>query len=237
MSARSPQRRGFTLIEVIVALGIMVVIGTLAFSTLSSSVQLRDILEEDDVVARSARVALDRLTRELSLAYLTENTNVNTFQTVFVGRDESDGESMWFATTSHRRTYRNSRESDLTEITLWLEDDPDSSTHSVLLHRESGLIDQFPDEGGAILPLARNVTRFQVFYLDNQTAEWLEEWDSTGVDTPNRLPRAVQIVLGLARPDPDDPDDFIEQIFVRTVVIERGPPIVGGDLNPGGVVR
>ncbi|MFT4979397.1 MAG: general secretion pathway protein J [Myxococcota bacterium] len=228
------RRAGFTLIEVIVALGIMVVIGTLAFSTLSSSIQLRDILEEDDALARSARVALGRLTQELSLAYLSENGNPNTFQTVFVGREEGGGAALWFASTSHRRTYKNSRESDLTEISMWLEDDPDDDTHSVLLHRESGVIDQEPDEGGTILPLARRVTRFQVFYLDNQTAEWMDEWDSGGVEASNRLPRAVQIVLGLARPDPDDEDDFVEQIFIRTVILERADPIVGGDLNPTG---
>lgn len=228
------KRRAFTLIEVIVALAIMVVIGTLAFSTLSSSVQLRNILEEDDAFSRSARVALERVTRELSLAYLTENPNPNTYATVFVGRDEGGGTALWFSSTSHRRTYRNARESDLTEITIWLEDDPEDSTHSVLLHRESGLIDHEPDEGGAIQPLARNVTRFQVMFLDHQSIEWQEEWDSSGTETPNRLPRAAQVVLGLAKPDPDDPDDFVEHVFVRTVILARAYPLVGGDLNPNG---
>ena len=226
-------RRAFTLIEVIVALGIMAVIGVLAFSTLGSSVQLRDILEQDDAVARSARVALDRVTTELSQAYLSDNVNPNTFNTVFTGRDESGGTALWFATTSHRRTYRGSRESDLTEVTIWLDDEEDNN-HSVLLHRESGLIDHEPDRGGQVLPLARNVTRFQVYFLDHQTGEWSEEWDSLGSETPNRLPRAVQIVLGLARPDPDDKDDFTEQIFLRTVYLERSSPLVGGELNPSG---
>jgi len=237
MGALRTMRRGFTLIEVVIALAIMVVIGTLAYSTLAASIQLRDIMEEDDAIARSARIALDRLTREVSLAFLSETANPNTFQTVFTGRDESGGAAMWFTTTSHRRTYRNSRASDLTEITVWLEDDPEDSTHSVLLHRESGIIDQYPDQGGAILPLARKVTRFQVAYLDNQTGEWTDEWDSAGAETPNRLPRAVQLVIGLARPDPDDDDDFIEQVFVRTVYLERAAPLVGGDLNPTGSQR
>ena len=226
-------RRAFTLMEVVVALAIMVVIGMMAFTTLGSSIELRDILEQDDASARSARVAMDRLTTELSQAYLSENANPNTFTTVFTGKDEGDGTALWFATTSHRRTYRGSRESDLTEITIWLDDEEENS-NSILLHRESGLIDNEPDMGGQVLPLARNVTRFQVYFLDHQSGEWEEEWDSIGGETPNRLPRAVQIVLGLARPDPDDSDNFTEQVFLRTIYLERSSPLVGGELNPSG---
>jgi general secretion pathway protein J len=183
-------RRAFTLMEVVVALAIMVVIGMMAFTTLGSSIELRDVLEQDDAIARSARVAMDRLTTELSQAYLSENANPNTFTTVFTGKDEGDGTALWFATTSHRRTYRGSRESDLTEVTIWLDDEEENS-NSILLHRESGLIDNEPDMGGQVLPLARNVTRFQVYFLDHQSGEWEEEWDSIGGETPNRLPRAV----------------------------------------------
>ena len=230
---RRRSRGGFTLIEVMVALGIMVVIGVLAFSTLAGSVEMRDIMEETDKVSRSARVALDRLTRELQLAFLTTNVNVNTFLTVFVGKEETDGSVLWFSTMAHRRAYRNSRESDLAEVTVWAEDDPEGSRHMVLLHRESSLIDHEPDRGGKVQLLARDVTRFQVRFLNPQTAEWMEEWDTAGVETPNQLPRAVQIVLGIAAPDPDDPDDFVEEVFVRTVYIERAQPISAGPLNAG----
>ena len=234
-------RRGFTLIEVIIALGIMVMIASLSWSTLAGSIKLRDIMEQDDETARSARVALGRLSRELQLAFLTDNTSaMNTYRTVFTGETDGDTAVMWFASTSHHRTYRNSRESDQAEITVWTDDDPESK-HMVLLHRESGFVDQEPDEGGAILPLARDVTRFEVRYYNGKTAEWLEEWDSAGIDTPAQLPRAVQLVLGLASPDPDDDDGEIEQVFVRTVIIERADVTAqsafskGGGLSSGGL--
>lgn len=215
-------RAGFTLIEVIIALGIMVMIAGLSWSTLAGAIQLRDILTEDDAIARSARVTLNKLSREVELAYLTDNTAaINTYRTVFVGEDEGDESVLWFATTAHRRSYMNSRECDQSEVTIWTEEDPEESGQMVLLHRESGFIDQEPDEGGAVLPLARGVTRFQLRYYDGTIGEWKETWDTQGSETPNRLPRAVQIVLGLAAPDPDDDDDFVEQIYVRTVIVER----------------
>ena len=84
-------RAGFTLIEVVIALGIMVMIAGLSWSTLAGSIKLRDVLAEDDAVARSARVTLNKLSRELELAYLTDNTAaINTYRTVFVGEDEGD---------------------------------------------------------------------------------------------------------------------------------------------------
>ncbi|MEL6345020.1 MAG: prepilin-type N-terminal cleavage/methylation domain-containing protein [Myxococcota bacterium] len=217
-------RSGFTLIEVVVALAIMVVIGVLAFSTLAGAVEMRDTMEASDKTSRSARIALDRLSRELQLAFLSQNFNPLTYQTVFIGRQSGDESTLWFATTSHRRAYHNSREADQAEITVWTEDEEEGEG-MVLLHRESGIVDQEPDEGGSIMPLARNVTQFEVAFLDSRNGEWISEWDSTGVDTPNTLPRAVQIVLGLSEPDPLDDDDTIERIFVRTVYLERGPRI------------
>ena len=228
-------RSGFTLIEVIIAMGIMVMIAGLSWSTLAGSIKLRDVLADDDKVARSARVTLNKLSRELQLAYITDNTEaINTYRTVFVGEDDGDDSVLWFATTGHRRTYMNSRECDQSEVTIWTDEDPDESGQMVLLHRESGFIDQEPDEGGAILPLARGVTQFKLRYYDGTTAEWTETWDTQGTETLDRLPRAVQIVLGLAAPDPDDEDEFIEQIFVRTVIVERASRTAQSAFSRGG---
>ena len=68
-----------------------------------------------------------------------------------------------------------------------------------------------------ILPLARDVSRFDLRYLDPQDGEWQDSWDTNGADTPGRLPRAVQIVLTIAKTDPDDDDEVIERTFVTTV--------------------
>ncbi len=235
-SRRSQSRSGesgFTLIEVVVALAVMVVIGTITWSTMASTLDMRDYLEEADVTARSARVALDRIAREVEVAYLTEdpNSKLNTYRTVFVGEDGSDTDTLWFATLTHQRRYRNSRECDQTEITIWADDDPEYQGTSVLYHREAPRIDQDPDMDGAVSPLARKVTRFDLSYLNGQSAEWVDEWDSNSVEYSQRLPRAVQIVLGLQATDPHDEDETIERIFVRTVLVETGSRVRQSLLN------
>ena len=84
-------RRGLTLIEIIVALGIMALIGSISAGTLSSSIDALDAIEEAEGSSRTARIAMRRISRAIELAYLTENRRaVNTYQTVFVGKDDGD---------------------------------------------------------------------------------------------------------------------------------------------------
>lgn len=155
-------RRAFTLLEVVVAVGIMGVVAVLTFATLANAFALRDILEEEDAINTSARVALDKIAKDLQLAYLTKNTSaVETYYTLFVLRDENP-DVLWFATLAHQRLYRDSRESDQAEVTIWTEDDPEMKNAYALMHRESAFIDGEPDEDGWVLPLAYKVKDFQV---------------------------------------------------------------------------
>jgi general secretion pathway protein J len=224
MTARR-SRRGLTLIEIVVALGILAMIGGISFSTLATTMGVREALEDAGNADRIARTALSRIGRELELAYMTKNvTAVQTYRTVFVGKDEDDTDILWFSTLAHRRKYRNSRECDQGEVTLFTEPDPDRDSLLVLYHREGPRIDHEPDKDGVIRPLARGVSRFDLQYLDPTTGEWKVEWDTQGSETPNRLPRAVQIVLSIATPDPEDEDRSVVQTFVRTVVLALAKP-------------
>lgn len=212
-------RAGFTLLEVIVSLGILAVIGTITFETLASALDTRDVLEHEDEANQSARVALDRLRRDLRLAYLTSNTTaVNTYVTQFIGKN-GDPDSLWFTSLAHHRMYRESRECDQTEITYWTEDDPTMSGAKVLLRREAPRIDNEPEKGGLIAPVAYRLKDVNFRFINPKTNTWLEEWDSTGVDQANMLPRAVQIALVFFVQDSEDPTRFAERAYATTVIL------------------
>lgn len=214
-------RRGFTLLEVVVALGILALIGTLTFSAVAGAVETRDVLEAEDEVAQAARVAMGRIRRDLSLAWLKtgiSTSTVTTFMTVFVGTDDNPDRA-WFTALSHQRLYRDARECDQTEITYWTEDDPNDRDALVLLRREAPRIDGEPEKDGTIQPVAYGVKAFDLRYLDGRTAEWKDAWDSTGTEVPNRLPRAVQVTLTMLAPDPDDVDEKVERSYVSTVLL------------------
>ena len=227
MIARSLRSRvGFTLIEVMVAVAILSFMGSLLVVSLRGTLTSRELVAENSDVQRSARATMGRLSREIKLAFLTSSTTaVNTYQTVFVGTDEAPTDELWFASLSHRPLYRGARECDQTEITIWTETDPENSEYKVLLHREAQRVDQYPDQDGVVLPLAHGVARFDLKFLDGQSAEWVEEWDTRGVETANRLPRAVKIVLVLAREDIEEPGEFVEHTYVTTVLLDLAEPV------------
>ncbi|MCB9674194.1 MAG: prepilin-type N-terminal cleavage/methylation domain-containing protein [Alphaproteobacteria bacterium] len=208
-------RRGMTILEMTVAIAVLLVMSLIVYQSLASSIEFNQLLSKRDATTRTARATLSKLRREIQLAYLTPSREaVETVQTVFVGMDE-EPDKLYFATLAHQRLYVDSRESDQAEITVWAESSPrDVGDGYILYHRESPRVDHEPGEGGRVYPLAYNVRSFNVRYLDPQTNEWRDEWDTRNTDTLYRLPRAVEIGLVLIAEDPDDPDRTIDVPFL-----------------------
>ncbi len=214
------RRRGLTLIEVIAALSILMVMSVLTWESISGSFQVRQALMERDETTRAARVAMGRLRRELQLAFLSKYPSaIETYSTLFVGLDDNP-DQLYFTSLSHQRLYRDSRECDQTEITIWAESAPNRGEGYILYHREAPRIDEEPDEDGVIYPLAYNLRSFSLRYLDPTINEWVDEWDTRKTDTANRLPRAIQIGLILIGQDPEDKDRTREFPFLTTVRLE-----------------
>ncbi|MEZ4322767.1 MAG: type II secretion system protein GspJ [Myxococcota bacterium] len=208
-------RKGMTILEMSVAIVVLLVMSLIVYESLSSSIEFNNLLGKRDATTRAARTTLSKLRREIQLAYLTPSREaVETVQTVFVGMDE-EPDKLYFASLAHQRLYVDSRESDQTEITVWAESSPrDVGDGYILYHREAPRVDHEPGLGGRVYPLAYNVRSFNVRYLDPQTNEWRDEWDTRNSDTLYRLPRAVEIGLVLIAEDPDDPDRTIDVPFL-----------------------
>ncbi len=219
-------RRGMTLFEVMISIGILMILAGVGWSSLEDAIEMGDVLSKGDITTRSARVAFDRMRRELQLAFLTQHKdNLEVYQTVFVGTD-GDPDKAWFSTLAHKRLYKNTRECDQAEVSLWVDDAPrDMGPGDILYHRESARIDGLPDEDGRIWPLAYHVETFNLRYLNSATFEWVDDWDSRSADTPYQLPRAVQIGMVLKSEDPDDPKQSIDVPYVTTVELFYADPI------------
>lgn len=220
---RTRDRRGLTLLETMVAIGILLIMSAVVFQSLRHAVEFHNLLSARDETVRTARVAFDKITRDLQLAYLTPNRAVpDRYQTVFVGLDEEPSK-LFFSTLNHQRRYLDSREADQAEVSIWAEEAPDDVGKGfVLFHRESPRIDQYPDEQGTVWPLAYNVRTFRLRYLDQVSGEWKTSWDTRSAETPYRLPRAVEIGIVLIAPDPDDPTgrSTVDVPFLEQVVLE-----------------
>ena len=198
-SPAAGRRQGMTLVEIMVATAILAMVAAMIWVSFDQGARaIRDVEASQDRY-HEAQVALSVISRDLASAYLSKHVNPTEPVTeyAFIGEDRSPVDRLDFFSFSHRRTVRDSHESDQCEVGYYGASDEDDSTVTNLVRRSSPIIDEEPRRGGQRLILVRNVTEFDVTYYDRDQDEWVEEWDTTQVSTghPDKLPDQVRIVL------------------------------------------
>jgi len=201
MASRS--ERGFTLIEVMIAVALTAVIGAMALGAFQRASAARQAVEEQDERVSGARAALGRIASELSMAFVSDHFDHRRYRdrpTVFRGRDGGDRDRLSFATMSHVRGVRDAKESDQMAVAYEVDVDPDASGAYALFRSVKARIDDEPDRDASRTVLLRHVTGFDVSYWDWQKQEWAREW-STAPGERELLPTRVRLKLTLRMPD------------------------------------
>jgi general secretion pathway protein J len=198
-------RRGFTLLEVILAVSILALVGTMIYGGFSQTALNKARVEEDVDHSRIVHIALERMTRELMMAFVSTHLNpspeLRSWYTAFIGKDNGREDRIDFTSFSHRRLYRNAKESDQNEISYFVTEHPDDPDIDVLARREQNRIDDDPRRGGKSQILVENVEEFNVEYYDPQLSDWVQTWDTVNaLGQPNRLPTQVRIRLAVKDP-------------------------------------
>jgi general secretion pathway protein J len=185
--------RGFTLLEVLLALAILAVIVTSiyqSFSTASRGVhqaeKVRDGTDE-------ARTLLARMTTDLANAYV----NPAMTETFFKGTKSEDEETKQRYDGVYLTTLTNWRRPGTQELALWevgyyFQERPEEKKR-ILIRKEKRELskDVPPLEGGTEYELTDDVAGMQLRY-SNDGKTWVDEWQQ-------RLPpKVVEIVLTLA---------------------------------------
>ncbi len=190
--------RGFTLVELMIAVAITATLGAMtvgAFAQIDHASQVaRDQSERYD----AARLALSRMAREVSMAFLSDDYDRNRFgnapdrrPTLFVGREDQ----VLFTTMAHQRLYQDAKESDQAVVEYTLESDPDSSGEQALFRREKVHLDDEPDRGGRKDLVAAHVVSLTIAYWDQKRSDWAREWSTRSVENANALPSRVRFTL------------------------------------------
>jgi type II secretion system protein J len=198
---------GFTLIEVVVAIGLLAVVMTIVYSAFSRSLDVTRETAEVTERVRQVEVITERLVDELSAAYWFDRSIVPAGSNaegrgLFVGTKggatDSDArlDRLAWTTFAHRRYVGDRPESDVAEVTYRVEDDSESDDgrkegrlmrdERVTLFSEAAWATQ-SDE------LAAGVSEFRLRYL--VAGEWVDEWDA---GQRRRLPEAVEVTVALA---------------------------------------
>jgi general secretion pathway protein J len=191
-------RRGFTLLEVMIAVAVMALIGALTWQSFDGAYALKQRVETAEERDQSVRGALDRIVREVSMTFLSEHYDHKRFRerpTFFKLKDGRREAILTVTSFAHQRLHVDAKESDQAIFEYRLE--RDESGRTSLYRRVKSQIDEEPERGGEKAVLAEDVLRFSVQAWDPKDREWRDEWDS---NSPQRtggalIPPRVRVAI------------------------------------------
>lgn len=192
--------RGFSLMEVMIAVAVLAMIGALTWKSFDGAYDLKQRVERAEDRDQTVRSALDRISREVSMTFLSEHYDRKRFRerpTFFRLKDGRREAILSFTSFAHQRLHVDAKESDQAVFEYRLERDESGTTS--LFRRVKPQIDEEPDRGGAKAVLAEAVVRFSVQAWDPKDREWRDEWDSNspqrtgGALLPPRLRIAITV--------------------------------------------
>ena len=191
---------GFTLIETMIAVSIMAMVTTLVLASFQDTFKTKSVVEANAARYHTVRIAIERVARELTMAYLSQNedTTLPERRTFFVGKRKSDIDEVRFSMFGHQRLYADAHESDTSQVLYFGARDRDDSSVINLLRKETRRLGNLkPTEApGESDIVCDNVVRLQLDYWDGRDKKWRDEWSTATSDgQPDRLPSKIRITL------------------------------------------
>jgi general secretion pathway protein J len=191
--------RGFTLIELMIAVTITGFIGVVIGGSYTQLDLAATAVRDQSARGSAVRLSMARLTRELSMAFISEHYDRKRYRdrpTLFKGQDDT----VLFTTMAHVRRYQDTTESDQAVVEYLVERDP-ATGEEALYRREKLIIDDEADRGGRKDLVADHVTKLNLRYWDRVRKEWVREWSTRSTERMNELPQRVKIELEVQQAD------------------------------------
>lgn len=191
--------RGFTLMEVMVAVAITALMGTLVAMAFQSGFRAKEVVEGEAEHYRMVRVALNRMAREIGSAFVSDRydpkryRDANDRPTNFIG----ERDRLLFTTFAHQRLYTDSKESDQAVVEYFVESSTEKGARGRqdLKRRVNPNIGDRMDRGGTTDVLFEGVKKLEFEYWDSERKQWDDEWDTRRNERKSFLPTRVRITV------------------------------------------
>ena len=231
--ARNALQRGFTLMEVLLAVAITAVVMTTVTMTFRLTLEARDVVDNLAESTEAGPRIMNLIERDLRGLW-TQNIRNNAVlrgRNMDVGSFEADRIDM-LTTTDSVGTILNSqnqpRRSPVNEVGYWLKQNPRYRDLMELWRREDPLVDDELITQGSFQMVHDRLKSFRITYYRTlgYEAEELNEWDSSFAD---ELPRRIKVEFTLERrrgsrnfvSDAEVADlEGAEKTYVRHIVLD-----------------
>ncbi len=190
---KAPHERGFTLIEVMVAMTILAIIAGIAFTVVFGASKRSRVLAREIELRRVAAAVMELVVEDINGAFIREGV-----LPFFVGTDDFNqddpSDRVAFITTSSLPVDPMSFSGDLAEVEYSIFVDGDGKR--ALFRREQSPPQTPDEEGGPSQEVTALIRSLNIRYWDG--SGWLDEWDSldsTSKSAYGRLPSRVEVEM------------------------------------------
>jgi general secretion pathway protein J len=219
------RRKGFTLLEVMVAVFVTAMVLTIVYNAFGRTIESKEYVEKGNEAYHKIRWAMDKITLDLASAYVLRDKNSNS---IFYGVSHMVGsmpmDEIHFTSFSHIRSNPEDQESHQAEISYkvaWIPDDESFQ----LWRREDATVDFEPQSGGEEYLLLDGVMAFNLRFYDG--VEWREDWDSRPIEL---LAEAQEEAGG--EEEGTEVQQTDEMVQAVPVAVEVSLAVMGADGSP-----
>jgi general secretion pathway protein J len=183
--------RGFTLLEVIIAIALFAIIGAAVAGTMGQMTKLTKKIKLKETTVMSGQVALDRIERDLQMAF---NEKVLHSPSFFKASNVGAGPEATFSfLDSDIKTLFEQRTPGLLFAHYFTERDDNGTVKILRATAPSYVGENIKNEPGRLL--ATGVLEWTLEYYDAQNDLWHSDWDTSAAQTLNTFPKAVRVTI------------------------------------------
>lgn len=189
---------GFTLLEIILALGILSTIGVMSINILSGQIATRQKILSINTDHHALDMAMLRIYTDLKGAYLSDQKNLaslNLFNRQVPPQFTYLHDNLILSVNNYKSYLRNSNQSNLAFVRYFVQSDPhDSQKKQLIRVVDTDMKDKMDSSDvGTSLVLVSDLAEFKIQFWNGNA--FLDSWDSTASETQNLLPKLAKIHL------------------------------------------
>ena len=213
-------RRGFTLLEILIAMFIFAVVLTTIFTSYTGTFRIIDETESQTDIYAMARIVLSRIQEDLeSINFkeekISEPEEGSPQPTMFLGEDNEikgrDADSLRFLSRARLIFSEEDENPGIARISYYVSENEEGD-ELILYRSDTPELEEPPEEGTGGLILCDGLFSINVTYYDADD-EPHEYWDSSGNEFRNQLPKMVSILLEFVNDEsPEKPHKFMTSV-------------------------